>query len=128
MTELSKSELEHKQMSNAIAALSMDAVQRANIESPNVLLTLQPGKKTKLLFWYHHFMANQDTDIVPAIGGTPAQAAGSKDFGDELDVLLSYNMSARSNLVLGYSRFWRGNKILETTDADFGYAQWTVNF
>ena len=36
MTELSKSELEHKQMSNAIAALSMDAVQAANSGHPGM--------------------------------------------------------------------------------------------
>jgi len=36
MTELSKSEYEHKQMSNAIAALSMDAVQRANSGHPGM--------------------------------------------------------------------------------------------
>ena len=36
MTELSKSEYEHKQMSNAIAALSMDAVQAANSGHPGM--------------------------------------------------------------------------------------------
>jgi len=36
MTELSKSELEHKQMSGAISALSMDAVQAANSGHPGM--------------------------------------------------------------------------------------------
>jgi len=36
MTELSKSEYEHKQMSNAVAALSMDAVQAANSGHPGM--------------------------------------------------------------------------------------------
>ena len=36
MTELSKSEFEHKQMSNVIAALSMDAVQAANSGHPGM--------------------------------------------------------------------------------------------
>jgi len=36
MAELSKSEFEHKQMSNAIAALSMDAVQAANSGHPGM--------------------------------------------------------------------------------------------
>jgi len=36
MTDLSKSEYEHKQMSNAIAVLSMDAVQRANSGHPGM--------------------------------------------------------------------------------------------
>ncbi|MEM7315032.1 MAG: alginate export family protein, partial [Planctomycetota bacterium] len=106
----------------------IDAVQRANIESVNVLWTMQPSKKLKLLFWYYHLMSNQDNDVVPAIGGTPAQSLGSKDLGDTLDILGSYSLGPRSNLVLGYSRFWRGNKILGSTDADFGYVQYQVNF
>ena len=36
MAELSKSELEHKAMSGAIAALSMDAVQKANSGHPGM--------------------------------------------------------------------------------------------
>ena len=36
MTDLSKSEYEHKQMSNAVAALSMDAVQAANSGHPGM--------------------------------------------------------------------------------------------
>ena len=106
----------------------IDAVQRSNIESPNVLLTGNPTKNLKLLVWYHHFMSNQDTDIVPAIGGTPAQSNGSKDFGDEIDLIATYTIGPRSNLLVGYSRFWRGNKILTDTDADFAYVQWTLNF
>jgi len=42
----------------------IDAVQRSNVEAPNVLLTMAPTKNVKLLLWYWHFMANQETDIV----------------------------------------------------------------
>ncbi|QDS98780.1 alginate export family protein [Adhaeretor mobilis] len=106
----------------------IDAVQRSNIEAPNVLLTMQPAKKLSLLFWYWHFMANQDTDIVPAIGGTPPQSTSSKDFGDELDVIAKYQIGSRSNVLFGWSHFWRGNKILAPNDADFFYTQWEMNF
>lgn len=106
----------------------IDAVRRQNIESPNVLLTMAPTKKISLLCWYWHFMANQDTDIVPSIGGTPPQSTGSKDLGDELDLIGTYAISARSNVLLGYSHFWRGNKILAPADADFTYVQWELNF
>ena len=34
----------------------------------------------------------------------------------------------RSNVLIGYSHFWRGNKILAPADADFTYAQWELNF
>ena len=106
----------------------IDAVQRANIESPNVLLTMKPTDKLSLLFWYWHFMANQDTDRVPAIGGTPMQSTASKDLGDELDIIARYQLAPRSNLLFGWSHFWRGNKILAPTDADFFYTQWELNF
>ena len=36
----------------------IDAVQRSNIESPNLLVTMKPKKDLTLLFWYWHFMAN----------------------------------------------------------------------
>jgi len=76
--------------------------------------------------WYWHFMSNSN-GIVPSIGNTPAQNA-SKDLGDELDVLLKYGIGPRSNLVLGWSHFWRGTKITENHDADFIYSQWELNF
>ena len=106
----------------------IDATQRSNIESPNVRLTMNPTKRLKLLVWYYHLMANQDTDIVPSIGGTPAQSTSSKDWGDELDLLAKYQLTPRSDVLFGYSHFWAGNKILGTSDADFFYAQWSLNF
>ncbi|MCA9236256.1 MAG: alginate export family protein [Planctomycetales bacterium] len=105
----------------------IDAVQRANVESPNVLLTMNPSAKTTLLFWYWHFMANQDTDIIPANGGTPPQGI-SKDYGDELDVVAQFGLSPSSNILFGWSHLWRGNKILAPNDADFFYTQYTLNF
>lgn len=106
----------------------IDAVKRQNIEAPNVLLTMKPHQKVDLLFWYWHFMANQSGDIVPSIGGTPPQSTASKDLGDELDITAKYSIGPRSNVLLGYSHFWRGNKILAPADADFSYVQWELNF
>jgi len=106
----------------------IDAVQRSNLESPNVLLTMKPTKNLSLLFWYWHFMANQAADIVPAIGGTPTQSTTSKDLGQELDIIAKYQLNPRSNLLLGWSHFWRGDKILAPVDADFFYMQWELDF
>jgi hypothetical protein len=104
----------------------IDAVQRSNIESPNLLYTMSPGKKWDFLLWYWHFMSNSNAPV-PSIGNTPAQTA-SKDLGDELDLLLKYKICPRSNLVLGWSHFWRGAKVVGTTDADFLYGEYTLNF
>jgi hypothetical protein len=106
----------------------IDAVQRSNIESPNVLLTMKPHKDWDLLFWYWYFLANQAGDIVPSIGGTPFQSLSRTHFGDELDFIVKRTLSPRSNVLLGYSHFWRGNKILAPRDADFVYVQWELNF
>lgn len=104
----------------------IDAVQRSNIESPNILFTMKPGAKWNLLLWYWHFMSNTEAPV-PSIGNTPPQNA-SKDLGDELDVLLRYGFGPRSNLVFGWSHFWRGNKIIGNSDADFIYTQWELDF
>lgn len=106
----------------------IDATQRANIESPNVLVKLAPSKKVDLLFWYYHLMANSATDIVPSLGSTPTQSMTSKDWGNELDFIAKYKINPRSNLLVGYSHFWAGNKILAPEDADFTYVQWELNF
>ena len=106
----------------------IDAVQRSNIQSPNMLLTTKPTEKISMLFWYWHFMADQADDIVPAIGGTPPQSLTSRDFGDELDVIAKYQWGPRSNILFGWSHLWKGDKILAPNDADFVYSQWEVNF
>jgi hypothetical protein len=106
----------------------IDAVQRSNIESPNVLLTAKPSADWELLMWYWHFIANQAGDIVPSIGGTPNQSLARSHLGDELDLTVRRWFGPRSNLLLGYSHFWRGDKILAPQDADFFYAQWELNF
>jgi len=106
----------------------IDAVQRANIQAPNVLLSMQPSSKLSFHLWYYHFMANQAGDIVPSIGGTPPQSTTERHFGDELDFLAVYQMTPRANLWFGWSHLWRGNKILAPSDADFFYTHVEVNF
>jgi hypothetical protein len=106
----------------------IDAVQRSNIEAPNVLLTMKPRKDWDLLIWYWYFMANQSGDIIPSIGGTPVESLSRTHFGDELDILAKRTLSPRTNILFGYSHFWRGDKILAPHDADFFYTQWELNF
>jgi hypothetical protein len=106
----------------------IDAVQRSNIQSPNVLVTANPSAKLQMLAWYWHFTADKASDIVPAIGGTPAQSLGRTNLGDELDLLGTITLGPRSNLGIGWSHFWRGSKILAPKDADFAYTQYTLNF
>jgi hypothetical protein len=106
----------------------IDAVRRQNIESPNVQMTMFPHEKLELFLWYWYFQSNTANDIVPSIGGTPPQSTDSKDFGQELDLYARHIMGPRSNILYGWSHFWRGNKILAPKDADFFYVQWELNF
>ena len=105
----------------------IDAVQRSNVQSPNVLLTAKPHKKVTLLAWYYYFMSANSRPI-PSVGGTPAQDPSSRDFGQELDFIVKYQIKPRSDVLVGYSHLWKGKKILNPNDADFVYVQWTLNF
>ena len=104
----------------------IDAVQRSNVSAPNVLLTAKPTNKVSLLLWYYYFLSASG-DPVLSIGGTPNQNA-DRDFGQELDFTAKYQISPRSDILIGYSHFWKGSKILNPNDADFVYTQWTLNF
>lgn len=106
----------------------IDAVTRSNIEAPNVLLTLKPDANWDLLFWYWRFMAAEAGQNVESFGGTPPQSDSRTHFGDELDIIAKRNLGPRSNILFGYSHFWRGDKILAPKDADFTYIQWELNF
>ena len=106
----------------------IDAVQRSNVSSPNVRLTMAPTDKLSLLLWYYNFQAAEASDVIPGIGGTPAQDPNSKDFGNELDFIATYKINPRRSVLLGYSHFWAGDKIIGGQDADFFYVQFTSNF
>ncbi len=104
----------------------IDAVQRSNIQSPNVLLTASPTDKLDLLLWYYYFQSDTAAPV-PSIGGTPNQNGG-RYFGQELDLIAKYKLRPRSEILFGYSHFWRGSKIENPNDADFFYCEFTVNF
>ena len=57
-----------------------------------------------------------------------AQNLTSKDFGNELDFIAAYNISPRSQFLLGYSYLWRGDKIIGNDDAELLYTEFTLNF
>ena len=107
----------------------IDAVQRSNIFAPNVQLTAKPvGTNWEFLAWAYYFRAAERGDIVPAITATETQNLTSADLGEELDLIAKYTFGPRSNILFGYSHFWRGNKITAPHDADFTYVQWELNF
>lgn len=106
----------------------IDAAARSNIISPNMLLTTKANDNWNLLMWYYYLGAAQANDVVPGVAVPSAQRTDSNDFGNELDLIAKRKLSARSNILFGYSHLWRGSKIIGTNDADFFYTQWELNF
>jgi len=115
----------------------MDLFGRRNIEDANLLVTAQPHEKLKLLLWYHYFNLENGNDVPYNVNMTPFNAANppaSEDLGHELDLLASWTINARMNLLFGYSHFFAGSYYKNTPgvpfrgDADFYYTQFTFNF
>lgn len=114
----------------------MDFFGRRNIEDLNFQLTLSPTKRLKLLAWYHilHLQTIDDNPATVAMTPfNPANAPGSSDLGQEIDILARFAVTPRQSIVMGYSHFFAGNYYSTTAgttkqDADFYYAQYQINF
>jgi hypothetical protein len=115
----------------------MDLFGRRNLEDVNVQLSMQPSKKLKLLMWYHYLFLENKNDTPYSVAMTPfnaGNAPGSADLGHEIDMVATYAVSPRQQLLFGYSHFFSGD-YYDTTpgvpfsgDASFIYSQWTVNY
>ncbi len=114
----------------------MDLFGRRNIESPNVLLTMQPTEKVKVLLWYYYLYLQNRNDTPYSVVMTPffpGVRPGSAELGHEIDLTIAYNMGPRTNLLFGYSHFFSGDYydtpgLPHSGDADFFYTQFHVNF
>ncbi|MCC9608167.1 alginate export family protein [Blastopirellula sp. JC732] len=106
----------------------MDIFGRRNITDVNFLLTAKPDPKHQLLMWYHIFHRQNDEDaaysvVMTPLGNNPANpfVAGSKYLGQELDFMWQYNISAHSDVILGYSHFFTGSFFTNPANPDFPY-------
>jgi len=114
----------------------MDLFGRRNIETPNVLLTIQPHEKLKLLCWYYYFRLQNGNDTPYSVVMTPfapGVTPASRDLGHEIDLVAAYQLNPRMQLLFGYSHFFSGRYYdtpgLPTNgDADFFYTQFQFNF
>jgi hypothetical protein len=120
----------------------MDLFGRRNLTDINAQFIAPLGSKMKLLLWYHYFFLNERTTPY-SIVMTPynaANPAGSRDLGHEIDLLLSYDINPRSNLLFGYSYFAAGDYYTTTAgipnalpargngDGQFIYTQYQLRF
>jgi hypothetical protein len=119
----------------------MDLFGRRNINDANLLYTIQPTDKLTVLAWYHYFWLANDNDGPyngPLTPFNPGGTVGSSDLGHEIDLLATYKLTVRSDILLGYSHFFAGayydtsfdagNVPLFNGDADFYYVQWQQSF
>lgn len=123
----------------------MDLFGRRNLIDFNILTTLQIAPKVKALLWYHNFWLQNDNDTPYSLTQAPQQAGitpGDAHLGNELDFVLTLGITPRSNVLFGYSRFWAGDYYntpglltaagdpltQDNADANFFYAQYTLNF
>jgi hypothetical protein len=115
----------------------MDLYGRNNIETPNILLTMQPHKKLQFLAWYYYFFLTSGYDTpynVNSVAFHPTSAPGSRDLGHEIDTIFTYTINPRQTLLFGYSHFFAGQYYRTTpglptsNDGDFFYTQYQVNF
>ncbi len=116
----------------------MDLFGRRNLEDANLLLTMQPHDKLKLLVWYHYFWLQNGRDVAYNVDETPFAGLGSnqatsRDLGHEIDFIATIPLSARMEVLFGYSHFFAGrfydNPLLPYhSDADFFYTQFTLWF
>lgn len=117
----------------------MDLFGRRNIETVNLQLTVQPHEKVKLLLWYYYFWLQNGNDVPYSVVMTPyaglTAGTGERDLGHEIDILATWTVTARLELLFGYSHFFAGQFYASLPpgqgyngDADFFYTQCSVRF
>jgi len=113
----------------------MDTTGWANMNNPQLNLSVQPTEKLKialdyLLFWN----ATSDDAWYRANGVTQVRGVspGADKFrGSELDLTAAYKVNKNLSFLVGYSHYFAGDYLSDTgasSDADFGYAQVQINF
>ena len=118
----------------------MDLFGRRNLHDFNIFSLTPLNKKVSMIVWYHYFTLVEDTTPYSVVL-TPynaANAAGDRELGHEIDVLFNINLTARKNILLGYSHFSAGDYFDTTAglppgvdqdaDADFFYAQFQFRY
>lgn len=113
----------------------MDLFSWQNMQNPELSLKVKPCKEIGLetdfnWFWLANtndawYRANGTTRVRPITPGAPNYV------GAELDVLMTFQPVKPLVIWVGYSHFFSGSYVCATgacDDADFGYAQATINF
>lgn len=122
----------------------VDTVSRQNIQSIRLGAgaTLVPNKLTAAAEWYWFWRADEADALYNASGalvraarfvtpGGRTVTAQENEIGQELDLLLTYNINRHLSLLAGYSHFFAGDFLEKTgksDDVDFYYVQTRLQF
>jgi hypothetical protein len=124
----------------------MDVVGWQNVRDHQIHFSVKPTKKLAVDVKAHFFELDQESDDWYSVGGT-VRRAGSDQFidkngttqdtddelGQEIDVTLKYKLFENFGVVAGYSHFFAGDFIEDTSagvdrGSDWFYLQTTVSF
>ena len=115
----------------------MDLFGRRNINDANVqFISPLISPKVKLLVWYHYLFMDQKTtpynvNMTPFNAGN---AAGDRELGHEIDVVVNVKLNPRNDVLVGYSFFSAGDYydttagVPSNSDAQFFYMQYQTRF
>ncbi len=111
-----------------------DVVGRQNIIDFNLGASLKPLDKLSASVAGHLFWRADTDDALYNVGGGVLRAGGlggSREVGQEIDIVLKYNLSRHVTLEAGYSHFFPGDFIQESgpsKDIDWVYLQMQYTF
>ncbi|MBI2193397.1 MAG: alginate export family protein [Planctomycetes bacterium] len=116
----------------------MDFFSLRNLHNPAVSLLLKPAKAFKVKLDYHWFWLVEEKDAwFNALGDVVRQdktGQSGSEVGQELDLLLTYDLNSHFSFWFGYSHFFAGDYVQRTSaaraqdDADFIYVMMILNF
>jgi hypothetical protein len=122
----------------------MDMFQWSNIEHYKVSCTMHPHERVKLEVAGHIFYLDESADrwfvgrsytptpfVGSAMQGRTPAAGVSDHVGEEIDVVLTVDVSERCSVEAGYAHFFDAGYIQDTGasgGADFGYVMTTFRF
>jgi hypothetical protein len=113
----------------------MDLFSWQNMHNPELSLKVKPCKQVGLETDFHWFWLANTNDAWYRANGTtrvrPITPGAPNYVGAELDVLMTFQPVKPLVIWVGYSHFFAGSYVCATgacDDADFGYAQMTINF
>lgn len=122
----------------------MDMFQWSNIQHYKLGATMRPSERMKIQVAGHIFYLDESADrwfvgrsytptpfVGSAMQGRTPAAGASNHVGEEIDVVISYDVSERCTVEGGYAHFFSEGFIEQTGrdgGADFGYVMTTLRF